>query len=82
MPPPPLLTTIVFEKGKYYGGAAVINGGIMALQSGTKWQREHGVTDTPERLHAHLTDSKNPAYKKNNPALLKKNSQYCGPTQK
>lgn len=81
MPPPPLLTTIVFEKGKYYGGAAVINGGIMALQGGTKWQREHGVTDTPEHLYAHLTDPKNPEYKKNNPALLKKYSQYCGPTQ-
>lgn len=27
---------IVFEKGKYYGGAAIINGGIMALQGGTK----------------------------------------------
>lgn len=72
---------IVFEKGKYYGGAAIINGGIMALQGGTKWQREHGVTDTPERLYAHLTDPKNPEYKKNNPALLKKYSQYCGPTQ-
>ena len=72
---------IVFEKGKYYGGATVINGGIMALQGGTKWQREHGVTDAPERLYAHLTDPKNPEYKKNNPALLKKYSQYCGPTQ-
>lgn len=27
---------VVFEKGKYYGGAAIINGGIMALQGGTK----------------------------------------------
>ena len=72
---------VVFEKGKYYGGAAVINGGIMALQGGTKWQREHGVKDTPQRLYAHLTDPKNPEYKKNNPALLKKYSEYCGPTQ-
>ena len=63
---------IVLEKGKYYGGAAVINGGIMALQGGTKWQREHGVEDTPARLYAHLTDPMNPEYKKNNPALVKK----------
>ncbi len=63
---------VVFEKGKNYGGAAVINGGIMALQGGTKWQREHGVEDTPARLYAHLTDPKNPEYKKNNPALVKK----------
>lgn len=27
---------VVLEKGKYYGGAAIINGGIMALQGGTK----------------------------------------------
>ena len=27
---------VVFEKGKYCGGAAIINGGIMALQGGTK----------------------------------------------
>lgn len=72
---------IVFEKGKNYGGAAVINGGIMALQGGTKWQREHNVEDTPERLYNHLTDPKNPEYKKNNPALVKKYSEYCGPTQ-
>lgn len=45
---------VVFEKGKYYGGAAIINGGIMALQGGTKWQREHGVTDTPERLYVYF----------------------------
>lgn len=32
---------IVFEKGKYYGGAAVINGGIMALQGGTKWLKKY-----------------------------------------
>ena len=63
---------VVFEKGKNYGGAAVINGGIMALQGGTKWQREHGVEDTPARLYAHLTDPKKPEYKKNNPALVKK----------
>lgn len=63
---------VVFEKGKNYGGAAVINGGIMALQGGTKWQREHGVEDTSARLYAHLTDPKKPEYKKNNPALVKK----------
>ena len=72
---------LVFEKGKNYGGAAVINGGIIALQGGTKWQREHNVTDTPERLFNHLTDPQNPEYKKNNPVLVKKYAEYCGPTQ-
>lgn len=72
---------IVFEKGENYGGAAIINGGIMALQGGTKWQREHGVEDTPQRLYAHLTDPMNPEYKKNVPALVKKYSEGCGPTQ-
>ena len=72
---------IVFEKGKNYGGAAVINGGIMALQGGTKWQREHNIEDTPQRLYAHLTDPQNPEYKRNVPALVKKYSEYCGPTQ-
>lgn len=72
---------IVFEKRKNYGGAAVINGGIMALQGGTKWQREHNIEDTPQRLYAHLTDPQNPEYKRNVPALVKKYSEYCGPTQ-
>ncbi len=72
---------IVFEKGRYYGGAAVINGGIMALQGGTKWQRENGVEDSPQRLFGHLTDPMNPEYKKNNPVLVRKYSEYCGPTQ-
>lgn len=72
---------IVFEKGENYGGAAVINGGIMALQGGTKWQREHGVEDSPQRLYEHLTDPLNPEYKKNVPSLVKKYSEYCGPTQ-
>lgn len=71
----------VFEKGKNYGGAAVINGGIIALQGGTKWQRENGVSDTPQRLYEHLTDPQNPEYKKNVPALVRKYSEYCGPTQ-
>ena len=32
---------LVMEKGKNYGGCAIINGGIIALGGGTRTQKEH-----------------------------------------
>lgn len=50
---------LVMEKGKNYGGCAIINGGIIALGGGTRTQKEHGVEDSPEQLYKKLT---NPAH--------------------
>lgn len=72
---------VVFEKDVNYGGAAIINGGIIALRGGTRFQKENGIKDTPEDLYNHLTDPLNPEYRKNDPRLVKKYSQYCGGTQ-
>lgn len=38
---------LVMEKGKNYGGCAIINGGIIALGGGTRTQKEHGVKFLP-----------------------------------
>ncbi len=72
---------LVIEKGKNYGGCAMINGGIIALRGGTRFQKESGDNDTPEALYAHLTNPKNIEYRKNDPKLAKRYSEYCGPTQ-
>ena len=47
---------LVMEKGKNYGGCAIINGGIIALGGGTRTQKEHGVEDSPEKLYKKLTN--------------------------
>lgn len=72
---------LVFEKGENYGGCAIINGGIIALRGGTRFQREHGEKDTPADVYAHLTDPKNIEYRKNDPALAQRYSQMVGGTQ-
>ena len=64
-------SVIVLEKNKNYGGAARINGGIIALRD-----------DTPEDLYKHLTNPKSNEYRKNDPALVKKYSKMCYPTRK
>ncbi|WP_297611893.1 FAD-dependent oxidoreductase [uncultured Sutterella sp.] len=71
----------VFEKDVNYGGAAIINGGIIALRGGTRFQRENGMEDSPQALYEHLTDPLNPEYRKNDPRLARKYSEYCGGTQ-
>ncbi len=72
---------LVCEKGANYGGAAIINGGIIALRGGTRFQQENGEKDSPEALYAHLTNPKNIEYRKNDPKLVARYSRMCGPTQ-
>ncbi len=72
---------LVFEKGKNYGGCAIINGGIMSLGGGTRTQREHGVVDTPELLYQKLTNPKHHEYRKNNKAIVKHYAEMCPGTQ-
>lgn len=72
---------LVCEKGQNYGGCAIINGGIIALRGGTRFQKENGEEDSPEALYAHLTDPKNIEYRKNDPKLVRRYSEMCGPTQ-
>lgn len=72
---------VVFEKGKNYGGCAIINGGIIALGGGTRTQKEHGVDDSPEKLYKKLTNPMHHEYRKNTPALVKHYSEMCPGTQ-
>ncbi len=68
---------LVLEKGKNYGGCAIINGGIIALGGGTRTQKEHGVEDSPELLYKKLTNPAHHEYRKNTPELVKKYSEWC-----
>lgn len=72
---------LVMEKGKNYGGCAIINGGIIALGGGTRTQKEHGVEDSPEKLYKKLTNPAHHEYRKNTPELVKKYSEWCPGTQ-
>lgn len=72
---------LVLEKGKNYGGCAIINGGIIALRGGTRFQRESRDKDSPAELYAHLTNPKDIEYRKNDPKLTKRYAEMCGPTQ-
>lgn len=72
---------LVCEMGKNYGGCAIINGGIIALRGGTRFQRENGDKDTPEDLYKHLTNPKDIEYRKNDPLITKRYSEMCGGTQ-
>ncbi|WP_304419091.1 FAD-dependent oxidoreductase, partial [Turicimonas muris] len=72
---------LVLEKGKNYGGCAIINGGIIALGGGTRTQKEHGVEDSPELLYKKLTNPAHHEYRKNTPELVKKYSEWCPGTQ-
>ncbi|HBC69197.1 MAG TPA: hypothetical protein DCZ56_02450 [Sutterella sp.] len=62
---------VVLEKNKNYGGAARINGGIIALRD-----------DSPEDLYKLLTNPKSNEYRKNDPALVRKYSKMRFPTRK
>lgn len=73
--------TLVLEKGKNYGGCAIINGGIIALGGGTRTQKEHGVEDSPELLYKKLTNPMHHEYRKNTPELVAKYAQMCPGTQ-
>lgn len=72
---------LVLEKGKNYGGCAIINGGIIALGGGTRTQKEHGVEDSPELLYKKLTNPLHHEYRKNTPELIAKYSTWCPETQ-
>ncbi len=72
---------LVLEKGKNYGGCAIINGGIIALGGGTRTQKEHGVEDSPELLYKKLTNPLHHEYRKNTPELIAKYSTWCPGTQ-
>ena len=71
---------LVMEKGKNYGGCAIINGGIIALGGGTRTQKEHGVEDSPEKLYKKLTNPAHHEYRKNTPELVKKYFGKCIPS--
>ena len=73
---------LVMEKGKNYGGCAIVNGGIIALGGGTRTQKEHRRRGTPpEKLYKKLTNPAHHEYRKNTPELVKKYSEWCPGTQ-
>lgn len=49
---------LVFEKGDNYGGCGIICAGILQLEGGTRFQKEHGIKDSPELYYQRLTSPK------------------------
>ncbi len=49
-------SVIVIEANYDIGGHAILSGGSVPLGGGTSWQKQHGITDSPDLVFKDLTD--------------------------